>query len=202
MTKIKLCGLSRPCDMDYVNEANPDFCGFIINYPRSRRSVTPEQVRGLCRNLRREIRAVGVFVDAPLETILSLQDVLSMVQLHGQESEDDIAALRSACALPLIQAFQIRTEADLLRAEASPADHILLDSGQGSGLRFDWSLLRRIRRPYILAGGLTPENLGAAVEQLHPWGVDLSSGIETGGFKDRDKMIAAVNAVRGLSGQK
>lgn len=201
MSKIKICGLSRPCDIEYVNEAKPDFCGFIINVPKSKRNVTPDTVRQLVRQLSPEVKAVGVFVNAPIAEIVSLvQDgTLSYVQLHGQEDEAYLAQLHDAVSVPLIQAFKVTCPEDVQRAEASSADYILLDNGSGgTGKTFDWSHLSGITRPYILAGGLGPENLSKAVTQLSPWGVDLSSGVETGGVKDREKILAAVQAVRSV----
>ena len=202
MTKIKICGLSRPCDIEFVNEAKPDFCGFIIHVPKSKRNVTPETVRQLVTGLSPEIRPVGVFVNAPIVEIVSLaQDgTLSYVQLHGQEDEAYIAALRRHIQIPIIQAFKVRCPEDVQRAEASSADYILLDNGSGgTGKTFDWNHLSGITRPYILAGGLDPENLPTAVSRLSPWGVDLSSGVETDGVKDRAKILAAVKAVRSAS---
>lgn len=201
MSKIKICGLSRPCDIEYVNEAKPDSCGFIINVPKSKRNVNPDTVRQLVRQLSPEVKAVGVFVNAPIAEIVSLvQDgTLSYVQLHGQEDEAYLAQLRDAVSVPLIQAFKVTCPEDVHRAETSSADYILLDNGSGgTGKTFDWSHLSGITRPYILAGGLGPENLSKAVTQLSPWGVDLSSGVETGGVKDREKILAAVQAVRSV----
>ncbi len=199
MTKIKICGLSRPCDIAYVNEAVPDYCGFIINFPKSRRNVTPEQVRALRRDLTEGIAPVGVFVDRPTEEIAELLNdgTLAAAQLHGHEDEAYLAALRKLTSGMIVQAFQVRTPADALRAESSSADFILLDSGQGSGETFDWSILREVRRPYFLAGGLTPNNIPAAAAQCRPYAVDLSSGVETDGFKDRKKILAAVAAAKG-----
>lgn len=199
MTKIKVCGLSRHCDIAYVNEAMPDYCGFIINFPKSRRNVTPEQVRALRRDLAEEIAPVGVFVDRPAEEIAELLNdgTLAAAQLHGHEDEAYLAALRKLTGGMIVQAFQVRTSADALRAESSSADFILLDSGQGSGETFDWSILREVQRPYFLAGGLTPDNIPTAAAQCRPYAVDLSSGVETEGFKDRKKILAAVAAAKG-----
>ena len=201
MTKIKICGLFRSCDIDYVNEAKPDFCGFIIDVPKSHRNVTVEQVRLLRKSLCPEIQAVGVFVDAPQELIagLVLDGTLDLVQLHGQEDEVYIAELRKQISVPIIKAFSVQTSEDVRRAEESSADCILLDHGSGgTGASFDWSLLTGLTRPYVLAGGLTPENLPGAIKRLHPWTVDLSSGVETDGEKDRSKILAAVQAVRNM----
>ena len=201
MTKIKICGLFRSCDIDYVNEAKPDFCGFIIDVPKSHRNVTVEQVRLLRKSLCPEIQAVGVFVDAPQELIagLVLDGTLDLVQLHGQEDEVYIAELRKQISVPIIKAFSVQTSEDVRRAEESSADCILLDHGSGgTGASFDWSLLTGLTRPYVLAGGLTPKNLPGAIKRLHPWTVDLSSGVETDGEKDRSKILAAVQVVRNM----
>lgn len=199
MTKIKICGLSRPCDIEYVNEAKPDFCGFIINVPKSKRNVSPDTVRQLVKNLSPDVKPVGVFVNAPMDEIAALTEdgTLAYVQLHGKEDEAYIAALRERIHVPIIQAFKVSCPEDVAHAQQSSADYILLDNGSGgTGKTFDWSHLRDITRPYILAGGLGPDNLGLAVSQLAPWGVDLSSGVETDGFKDKNKVLAAVQAVR------
>ena len=199
MTKIKICGLSRPCDIEYVSEAKPDFCGFIINVPKSKRNVSPDTVRQLVKNLSPDVKPVGVFVNAPMDEIAALTEdgTLSYVQLHGKEDEAYIAALRERIHVPIIQAFKVSCPEDVAHAQQSSADYILLDNGSGgTGKTFDWCHLRDITRPYILAGGLGPDNLGLAVSQLAPWGVDLSSGVETDGFKDKNKVLAAVQAVR------
>lgn len=199
MTKIKICGLSRPCDIGYVNEAKPDFCGFIINVPKSKRNVSPDTVRQLVKNLSPDVKPVGVFVNAPMEEIAALAEdgTLAYVQLHGTEDEAYIAALREKIHVPIIQAFKVTCPEDVAHAQQSSADYILLDNGSGgTGKTFDWSHLQGITRPYILAGGLGPDNLARAVTQLAPWGVDLSSGVETDGFKDKNKVLAAVQAVR------
>ena len=198
MTKIKICGLSRPEDIDYVNEALPDYIGFILHFPKSRRNVTPEQAAQLRRCLLPRIQAVGVFVDQPLETVCAAAESvqLQVVQLHGHENDSYIAALRERIGLPIWKAFRVRSAADLEAAAACTADEILLDNGYGTGETFDWSLAGGLNRPFFLAGGLTPDNLPAAVSGLRPGLVDISSGVETNGVKDRAKILAAVNAVR------
>ena len=199
MTKIKICGLFRPRDVDFVNEARPDWCGFVVNFPRSHRSVTPDQVRALRERLDPAITPVGVFVDQPAEAVAALlaEGTIAAAQLHGHEDGAYIAALRRlAPGHPVWRAFKVRSAADLAAANASPADLVLLDSGQGTGRTFDWSMAAGAARPFLLAGGLTPENLPGAIRAVRPWGVDLSSGVETGGFKDCQKILAAVCAAR------
>lgn len=199
MTKIKICGLRRPEDIAYVNEAKPDFAGFIIDVPKSRRNVPREKVWELTALLSPEILPVGVFVNAPMETILSLvtDGILKAVQLHGQESQSYLEELKKQVAVPLIRAFSSRSPEDLTEAEKSPADFVLLDNGAGgTGETFDWSLLSSFDRPFFLAGGLRLENIAEAVSRFHPYALDLSSGVETDGYKDKEKIIAAVAAVR------
>ena len=196
--KIKLCGLTRPCDIETVNELQPDYIGFVFA-KKSRRYVSPEKAEELKAMLAPGIQAVGVFVNEEPERIVSLLEAgtIDVAQLHGQEGEREIRRLRELTDHPLIQAFRIDTEQDVERANASTADYVLLDSGAGgTGTVFDWDLLQAIRRPYFLAGGLDTENLGTVKAKLNPYGIDVSSGIETDGYKDKEKMTAFVAAAR------
>lgn len=198
MTKIKICGLSRLCDISYVNEAQPDYCGFIINVPKSRRNISVPQLASLRSQLKDTILPVGVFVNEPLSQVAELlnQGLISLAQLHGDEDEAYLQALRQLTSAPIIKAFTLSSPEDAMKANASSADYILADSGAGSGRTFDWSLLKHLRRPYILAGGLTPANIPQAIQKLHPWAIDLSSGVESQGVKDREKIREAVAACR------
>ena len=197
MTKIKMCGLSRPCDIAAANAIRPEYIGFVF-YPKSKRNVTPEQAAQLKKRLSPAIQAVGVFVDAAPEAVSALlrQGVIDMAQLHGHEDEAYLASLRQLTDKPLLQAFRIAEADDVTRAMQSSADMVLLDAGMGSGEGFDWTLVRKIDRPYFLAGGLDADNVTAAIRQLRPYAVDVSSGIETDGQKDKEKMAAFATAVR------
>lgn len=197
-TLIKCCGMFRPEDIAAVNAALPDFCGFVVNFPKSHRSVTVEQARDLRAQLESGISAVGVFVDEPVESVARIASEcrFDLVQLHGHESEGYIAQLRELVDTRIIKAFKVRTERDLEAACESSADYVLLDNGQGTGETFDWNLLEGFDRPYFLAGGLTPESIPKAIERLHPYALDLSSGLETNKLKDSDKIAEAVNATR------
>ena len=197
MTKIKLCGVQRACDIDYVNELEPDYIGFVFALG-SRRYIAPEDAGELRKQLRESIIPVGVFVDESPERIVDMlkNHIIEVVQLHGSESEEYIHRLRKQAGCTIIKAFRIESQRDIEAANRSLADYVLLDSGGGSGEAFDWSLIGGINRPYFLAGGLTPENVGEAIAMLHPFGVDASSSLETDGFKDYEKMTAFVNAVR------
>lgn len=197
MTKIKLCGLTRLCDIRAANEIRPDYIGFVFA-PGSRRYITPQAADALRQALDPGIRAVGVFVNETAETVAALlnNNVIDAAQLHGSEDETYIRHLQRLTEKPLIRAFRVKTADDLAAAARCGADQILLDSGAGTGTAFDWQLIRDFPRPYFLAGGLTPDNVGDAVRRLHPYGVDVSSGIETDGLKDRYKMAAFAAAVR------
>ena len=199
MTLVKCCGMFRPEDIDAVNAARPDFCGFVVNFPKSHRSVTAEQARDLRERLAPGIAAVGVFVNEEPRRVAEVAAMcaLDVVQLHGDEGEGDIAELRRLTDATIVRAFKVRTARDLDAARASSADYVLLDNGQGTGATFDWSLLAGFERPYFLAGGLTPDNIPQAIEQLHPYAIDLSSGLETDNLKDPAKIKQAVDRTRG-----
>lgn len=197
MTKIKLCGLSRPCDIGAANELKPDYIGFVFA-PKSKRYVTPEKAMELKQMLLPEIQSVGVFVNEKPETVVKLlQDgTIDIAQLHGAEDEEYIIQLRQLTDKPIIKAFRIETASDIEKALQSTADYLLLDSGAGTGTVFDWKLIQNIKRPYFLAGGLDADNAAEAVSTLRPYALDVSSGIETSGLKDKSKMAAFVSAVR------
>lgn len=198
-TKIKICGLRRREDILAVNEAKPDYCGFIIEFPSSFRSVTADEVRELVKELDPEIRPVGVFVNAPMELVRTLLDdgTLALAQLHGQEDESYIRELKTYTDKLIIKAFSIKTAEDIEKALQSPADYILLDQGGGgTGKTFDWSLIPEIQRPFFLAGGIGASNLGQAIREIHPYAVDLSSSVETEKRKDPMKIRQVVDIVR------
>lgn len=197
MTKIKLCGLSRPCDIRWANELRPDYVGFVFA-PGSRRYVSPQQAAELKERLAPGIRAVGVLVGEEPQKVADLANrgMIDAIQLHGRENLAYLRRLRTLTDRPILQAFRVDGPEDICRAEGSEADLVLLDSGAGTGMTFDWDLFAHIQRPCFLAGGLTPDNVARAVAALSPYGVDVSSGIETDGYKDREKMAAFVAAVR------
>ena len=198
MTKIKFCGLTGDCDIDAANELKPEYVGFVFA-PKSKRYVTPERAAELKSRLEAGIKAVGVFVNNDLYHVAELlnRGVIDIAQLHGSEDEEYIGQLRQLTDKPIIRAFRIKTAEDIAEAEKCTADHVLLDSGAGTGEVFDWKLIKNMKRPYFLAGGLSPDNVENAVEQLTPYAVDVSSGIETDGVKDKAKMAAFAAAVRG-----
>lgn len=197
MTKIKFCGLTRLSDIEAANKLKPEYIGFVF-WPRSKRLVTRGQAAELKEGLDPAIKAVGVFVDEDIEVVKALlnDDIIDIAQLHGNEAEDYIKELKNKSGKQVIKAFKIRSEDDLKLAEESSADMVLLDSGMGTGKTFDWDLIGSVSRPYFLAGGLGVDNAEEAVRKLHPYALDVSSGIETDGVKDEVKMAAFANAVR------
>ena len=210
MTKIKLCGLMRPQDIETANALRPDFVGFVFA-PGSKRCITAEQAGALRALLDPSIPAVGVFIDAQPAAVAELlaQGIIDIAQLHGSEDETYVSELRRLTDKPLIRAFRFDAQGDaavsgevLRAAEHFPSEAVLYDSGAGSGRRLNLELLANAQRPYFLAGGLTPGNVAEAVLQLHPYAVDVSSGIETEGRKDPAKMAAFVEAVRAADGKQ
>lgn len=197
MTKIKLCGLFQLCDIEVANEIKPDYIGFVFA-SKSKRYVTYEKAMELKKLLSPKIQAVGVFVNEYPQNVAKLlqSGIIDIAQLHGDEDENYITQLRLLTDKPIIKAFCIKTANNIKTVKQSTADYILLDSGTVTGSAFNWNLVKSIRRPYFLAGGLDPDNVADAIKALHPLAVDVSSGIETNGLKDKIKMAAFVAAVR------
>ncbi len=190
--KVKFCGLKRIDDIRAANELRPDYAGFVF-WEKSSRNVSRDEAINLGKALLPDIKKVGVFVDEVPERVAALltDGVIDIAQLHGHENEEYIARLRSlADGACVIKAFVIKSKEDLEKAKQSSADYLLLDSGKGTGQTFNWELIAEagFDKPYFLAGGLGPENVADAVKKLKPYAVDVSSGIETDGLKDPEKM--------------
>ncbi|MCI8326491.1 MAG: phosphoribosylanthranilate isomerase [Lachnospiraceae bacterium] len=197
-TKIKICGLYREEDIEYINRYRPDYAGFVF-YPKSHRNVEKKKMRYFREKLSREIAAVGVFVNEDIEVIKALAEEgdLDIIQLHGEEDEAYLQRLRRQLPKTEIwRAYKVWSKEDLVRAEGSSADKILLDHGYGTGKCFDWTFLKNQKRPFILAGGLCAENVREAIDRFSPEIVDISSGVETDGKKDREKIKTVIKAVR------
>ncbi len=191
MVKIKICGLKRQEDIEMVNKYKPDYIGFV--FADSKRKVSHKLAGELKDNLDSNITSVGVFVDAPQDEILSLfhDGTIDVAQLHGSESEGFINGLKEKTdgELKIIKAIEMSDDVDLGEYEKSQADFLLLDSGKGSGKTFDWRLIRKnLKKEFFLAGGLNISNICEAIKEFNPYAVDLSSGLETDGFKDEHKI--------------
>lgn len=214
MRKIKICGLFRDCDIDYVNEALPDFIGFV--FAKSRRQVSPEWAEVMRPRLRSEITPVGVFVNEPLINVAKLlnENIIEMAQLHGAENEMYIQDLKALTDKPVIKAIRVLSQEDIEAAQETVADFLLLDNGAGgTGESFDWSLISQMKhqqetlnqnqnlvlkqqKPFFLAGGLKADNLEQAIAVTNPYAIDLSSGVETDGRKDQGKILEIVRRMR------
>lgn len=196
MIKIKICGLFRFQDILAVNDAMPDYAGFV--FAESRRKVSHEKAAALKSLLDPGILAVGVFANADPREILRLckTGVIDLIQLHGREDAAYINALRQAVPHPIIKAVGVECSRQILEAQTLPCDYLLLDSpGGGTGKGFDHSLIPPLEKPFFLAGGLNAGNLRKAAA-CRPFALDVSSGAETGGLKDPDKIKELVDIVR------
>ena len=191
MVKIKICGIKRLEDIEIVNRYKPDYIGFV--FADSKRKVSHDLAKELRNNLDSDIIPVGVFVDSPQDEILKLfdEEIIEIAQLHGSESEQFILDLKKKTdgELKIINAIEMTQEVDLLEYNDSNSDYLLLDSGKGSGKTFDWSLIRKdIKKEFFLAGGLNSKNVTQAIDEFNPYAIDLSSSLETNGFKDENKI--------------
>ncbi|MGN1417950.1 MAG: phosphoribosylanthranilate isomerase [Acutalibacteraceae bacterium] len=200
MVKVKICGLRRECDVDFVNEAKADFAGMIFASGR-KRCITLLQAKKMKARLDKNIKAVGVFINEPIDYMKQLADerIIDIIQLHGTQDDEFVKQVQKQCGIPVIKAFRVQNLCDVEEAEKSSADFILFDSGAGgTGEKFDHSLLKNVKRPFFLAGGLDCESVESAVRDIVPFAVDTSSGTETNGYKDRDKILEFVQRARNI----
>ena len=201
MTQVKICGIRRRDDALVAVDAGATMLGFVFA-PSSRR-VTPEEARAIIHDVcaHANVRSVGVFVNAPLEEMNRLAEVcgLDYVQLSGDEPEAACAAVER----PVIKALHVSTDTSTeflaTRIKASSADIVMLDTARagsygGTGESFDWTAIPPLDRPVLLAGGLHAGNVAAALTAIQPWGVDVSSGVETNCWKDPAKIRAFLRA--------
>ena len=200
MTKVKICGLYRDDDIDYVNEVLPDYIGFVIYYPKSHRSIDLFEAKRLKEKLDSKIKAIGVFVNQHIELVKTAyrQGIIDIVQLQGDENEEYIRTLKDKLGITIIKSFSIKTELDIELANKSNADIVLLyTEPKEEYYKFILDKIKDIKKDYILAGGLNADNVGSIVKNLHPYCVDVSSGVETDKKKDLEKIRNFVKAVRG-----
>ena len=195
--KIKFCGLYQDAHIAYANEIKPDYVGFVF-WNKSRRYVTADKARELRNQLNSSIQVVGVFVDEDIDRIIDLYQlgIIDEAQLHG--AEDDIYIKRlQEIGIPVIKAYVVSNNSDIIvQAQNSIADYALFDAGKGDGKTFDWELLRDFNRDYFLAGGLNLSNIREVTQNVKPFAVDVSSGIETDGEKDKSKMEQFARVIR------
>ncbi|MCL2026302.1 MAG: phosphoribosylanthranilate isomerase [Leptospirales bacterium] len=199
MVKVKICGLSRPDDIDAVNEEKPDYIGFV--FAESRRKVSAQQALKLRKKLSPNIIPVGVFVNETIESILSLtQDgIIDAIQLHGSEDEEYIGRLKGLTGKPVIKTIAVQKEGDVQKRAATAANFLLLDNvSGGTGKTFDWNLIGKTSKPFFLAGGLDVKNITEAIAKTAPFAVDVSSGVEKDGFKDYGKIKEFIRRARSV----
>lgn len=198
MKQIKICGLTSIADIQYVNAHCPEYVGFV--FANSRRQVSLQQAKVFRRLLDSKIQAVGVFQDAPLTSVVEAVacGCINLVQLHGQEDATYIAEIKKRVNCKVIKAIPV-TQASDLENIAYDVDYYLLDHAQGgSGVCFDWRYLIPLDKPCFLAGGITLANVEAAMV-LPVYGIDVSSGVETKGIKDKDKIKQLIRRIRNES---
>lgn len=197
---IKICGLTRPEDMVAVNQALPDYAGFV--FAPGKRLISPQTAGMLKALLSPRIPAVGVFVHASIRDIVALGEskTIDLIQLHGGEPESYINTLKQHTDLPIIKAVRVTSTEQILEAQDTEANYLLLDTYVkgvygGSGQCFDWSLIPKLSKPFFLAGGLTMDHLGAALA-TQAFCLDVSSSVETDGKKDPRKISRMVLEVK------
>ena len=218
MVKLKICGLKRLEDIEIVNKYKPDYIGFV--FAESHRKVSYEQAKELSSHLSKDIVPVGVFVNEHMKLIVDLfkEGIIQIAQLHGDEDEDYIKNLKSKSIeetgneIPVINAIEVNNGSNndneskgddfnekLFKWRDSSSDYFILDSGKGSGKTFDWSMIDKnsefFKNSIFLAGGLNKNNLALAIEEFNPFAVDLSSSVETNGFKDEKKIKEIVEII-------
>lgn len=201
MTKIKICGLTTPLEAEWVSKSQVDYAGMVLFFPKSKRNITIEQAKEIMKSMLPQIQKVAVVVSPSALQIKEIQKAgFDIVQIHGQVLPEALETLR----IPFLRAFNVDNMQEWERYEAEPKciGYVFDAVKPGSGETFDWSSIPNLPedgKPYLLAGGLNPANVGSAVAAMHPYGVDVSSGVErdSGTGKDPDKMGAFVRAVRG-----
>ncbi len=203
-TRVKICGLRRMEDVLFVNECLPDYAGFV--FAESRRQVDFKQAAQMREAMDGRIRTVGVFVNEKIETIrrLCAQGIIDLIQLHGDEDEAYMKRLADCTQAPIIRAVRVQSREQILAAQEGPCDYLLLDTyvpGQygGGGQTFDERLIPALYKPWFLAGGLHAGNVQEKAGRCHPFGVDVSSKVETDGKKDPEKIRTFIEKVRGLN---
>ena len=211
--KVKMCGISKVETIPAIVDAKPDYMGLV--FAPSKRQVTVDQAKTLVEELHKQyavrynsetIKTVGVFVNETVENLLKIAEEvkLDVIQLHGDEDESFIQILKEQSNVEVWKAIQVRSAADAEKWIDSSADMLLFDAYHkdergGTGEVFDWSSLDEFERPFMLAGGIDSTNVARAIRTVRPYGIDISSGIETEGVKDDEKMKAFTNIARTIA---
>lgn len=204
--KIKICGIQRMQDAEALNEAMPDFAGFV--FAAGRRKISLEKAFAIRKLLDKNIKTVGVFVNEDIRNIIKAFDegVIDYAQLHGNEDEEYLEQIKKHSRVPIIKAIRVCSEENLKIAEGYDCQ-ILFDAYSplaygGAGITFDWNILKNYRKPFFIAGGLKATNIEQCIKLTSPYCVDISSGVETEGIKDKNKIIEIVNLIRSVGNEK
>lgn len=202
MVKVKICGLRRKEDIEYANELKPDYVGFV--FAKSKRQIEVEQALDLISLLDKEIKTVGVFVNEPVENALKIAQTLNLdvLQFHGDETQDYIDNFKN---FTVWKAIRIKDKEDLEKTKEFKVNSFVFDTLTkneygGTGKTFNWEVLKgfELNVPIILAGGLNENNVEEAIKIVDPYAVDVSSGVETEGYKDFKKLKSFIEKVRGI----
>ncbi len=196
MARVMICGIKSPEDVEIVNELKPEYISF--TFFKNHDYIPYEKAKKLRQMLDRDIRVVGVFVNENTKIVASAanDDIFDIIEFHGNEGSGEIERIKAFTDKPIIQGFRVKSSQDVSDAVDSPADSILYYSDKGNGVPLDWRMMKGITRPYFLAGGLTADNLEKAIKICHPFAVSVTTGVETNGVKDRDKMDAFIRIAR------
>lgn len=194
--KIKICGLTRPEDVRWVNESEADYAGFVLFYPNSHRNITTEKAKNLLSLLSESIRSVAVVVSPTIKQAAEIESAgFDMIQVHGKMEETVLNQMH----LPVFRAVNINDRNICLEEHSKVAGYVFDGKEPGSGKTFDWSRLSKVgikNKQLMLAGGLNCENVLEGIERVKPDIVDVSSGVETDYMKDPSKIMAFVKTVR------
>ena len=196
MARVLICGIKSPEDVEIVNELKPEYVSF--TFFKNDNYIPYEKAKKLKQILDKNIRVVGVFVNENTKIVASAanSDLLDIIEFHGNEGPGEIERIKAFTDKPIIQGFRVKSIQDVTDAVDSPADSILYYSDKGNGVPLDWKMLTGITRPYFLGGGLTSANLEKAIKICHPFAVSVTTGVETDGVKDREKMETFINIAR------
>lgn len=202
MITVKFCGMRRPHDIEYANECCPDYVGFILT-DGFKRTVSKEDFLALEKGLDKDIKRVGVFVNERPKNILEMAEYLDVIQLHGDEDHTTVFYYSDKTNSEIWKAVRAKSPEDIERYKWNHIDKLLIDSFSedgvgGTGKRIDTEIVKsaKIEKPFFIAGGITAENIVEIVRDTEPYGVDISSGIETDGFKDLQKMKKIMQILR------
>lgn len=198
--KVKICGIKTTDEAKIMNEYLPDFIGFV--FAKSKREISFENAKKIKETLNPKIKTVGVFVDKNINEILKYKSIIDFAQLHGDYNEEDIQSLKKE-EIKVIKVIKVQKKEYNINTKA---DFVLFDTyskkeAGGTNKTFDWNIKIKTNVPYFIAGGLNKENLPDMIEKLHPYGADISSGVETDGYKTKEKVSIIMNIIRGTKNE-